>query len=441
MAIAVDKRVLGGSVSAGLLSALCCGGLPLFASIGLGAFFARLGLWRYAPQILALETASMFALNWLASRRRARLFGSSDRRAMFVSAGIGLGALVVAFFFFEWREEALHITERFLEATSAEDPAIRRQGQLFALASFPAGLIVLGLLPGAPASTPRQRSERSRSMDTAAIKEVVRRRYGAFAESGGRQEACCAAMAQPASGYALDQGLYSPEELNLIPEGALNLSRGCGNPTGFAQLKPGEVVVDLGCGGGIDIILAAQKLGSAGKVIGVDFAAEMIERARQNVAEAGLERDVEFYLADLADTRLPPGSADVVISNCVINLCPNKEAVYREAFHILRPGGRLAISDVVLTEDLPPELEASFRSTWAGCLGGAVPEKTYLGTVGQAGFEEISVVGDHPFAPDELEAMACCPGSDFAPTPPRRDLAAVKGKVMSIKFTAQKPKR
>lgn len=277
-------------------------------------------------------------------------------------------------------------------------------------------------------------------MNTAEIKDVVRSRYGAFAETGEAQGACCPAMAQPASGYATDLALYSAEELALVPKGALSLSRGCGNPTGFASLEAGEVVVDFGCGGGIDVILAAHKVGPAGRVIGVDMTPSMIEGARRNMGEAGLDDGrVELRVADLADTGLPGGCADVVISNCVINLCPDKDAIYREAFRILRPGGRLAISDVVWSEELPAELEASFQSTWAGCVGGAVPEKHYFETVRQAGFEHISVVSDHPFSPGELDEMACCPGPEFTPKPAQVDLDAVRGKVTSIKFTTTSP--
>lgn len=277
-------------------------------------------------------------------------------------------------------------------------------------------------------------------MDATESKELVRRRYGAFAESGGGQESCCAAAAQPAPGFACDLGVYSPGELALVPKGALSLSRGCGNPTAFAQLKAREVVVDLGCGGGIDVILAAHKVDPPGRVIGVDFASQMIERARQNIGEAGLgDRDIEFRVADLADTGLPDAVADVAISNCVINLCPDKEAVYREAFRILRPGGRLAISDVLLTEELPDELEARFESTWAGCLGGAVAQKRYFEMVTRAGFEDLSIVGEHVLSLEELDEMSACPAPEFTPKPTEADLAAVEGKVTSIKFTATKP--
>lgn len=225
-----------------------------------------------------------------------------------------------------------------------------------------------------------------------------------------------------------------------MPEVALNLSRGCGNPTGFANLQPGDVVVDFGCGGGIDVILAAHKVGSQGRIIGIDGAPQMIERAKQAVAEAGLQdRNIEFRTAYLDETQLPDGFADVVTSNCVINLCPDKDAVYEEAFRILRSTGRIAISDIVLTENIAPELRERFQSTWAGCLGGAIPEEDYWQTVREAGFAEIQIVARHLLTPEELEGMACCPGEEFTPPPSKEDRAAAEGKVASVKFTAVKP--
>ncbi len=222
-----------------------------------------------------------------------------------------------------------------------------------------------------------------------------------------------------------------------MPEVALNLSRGCGNPTGFANLQPAEVVVDFGCGGGIDVILAAHKVGKQGRVIGIDFAAQMIERAKQTVAEAGLQdRDIELRVADMGETNLPDSFADVVISNCVINLCPDKETIYKEAFRILRPGGRLAISDIVLTERIDFQLRERFQTTWAGCLGGAIPEEDYWQTVRQVGFSEIRMVAQHVLTPEELEAMACCPGEGFTPPASKEDRVLVGGKVASVKFTA-----
>ena len=225
-----------------------------------------------------------------------------------------------------------------------------------------------------------------------------------------------------------------------MPELALNLSRGCGNPTGFARIERGEAVVDFGCGGGIDVILAAHKVGPQGRVVGIDFTPQMIGRAKETVATSGLgDRNIELRLVnDMTQTKLADGEVDVVISNCVINLCPDKDAVYREAFRVLRPGGRVAISDVVLSWDLPTEPHARVRSTWAGCLGGAIPEDQYLETVRRAGFVDIQVVACHPFSPDELRAMSCCPGEAFTPVPSQDDLAAAQGKVTSIKFTAVK---
>ena len=241
-------------------------------------------------------------------------------------------------------------------------------------------------------------------------------------------------------GFAVGQELYGQDELASLPELTLNLSRGCGNPTGFASLAPGDVVVDFGCGGGIDVILAARKAGPQGRVVGIDFTYQMIERARQAVAEAGMEdRDIGLRVAAMEKSQLPDMSADVVISNCVINLCPDKDAVYKEAFRILKAGGHLAISDIVLTENIDAEVQERFQLTWAGCLGGAIPEEDYWQTVRKAGFAEVQVVARYTLAPEELEAMARCPGEEYGPAPAKEDLAVAQGKVNSIKFTAVKP--
>jgi ubiquinone/menaquinone biosynthesis C-methylase UbiE len=307
-------------------------------------------------------------------------------------------------------------------------------------------------------------------MDVEEINQEVQRRYGAFAETGGQREACCGATAEAGSAYAVDQGLYSEDELALVPPGALDLSRGCGNPTGFAGLGPGEAMVDFGCGGGIDVILAAHRVGPEGRVVGVDFTPQMIKRAQENLMvaaflrlrgrgrpseadEVGLSpgraleaakasglrvQDVQLRVRDMTATGLPDADADVVISNCVINLSPDKAAVYREAFRILRPGG-MAISDVVLSDPIDPELQERFRATWAGCMGGAVPEADYLEMVRRAGFAEVEVVARHPLAAEELDAMARCPGPEFAPPVTDDDLGPVQGKVVSMKFKAVKP--
>jgi ubiquinone/menaquinone biosynthesis C-methylase UbiE len=206
-----------------------------------------------------------------------------------------------------------------------------------------------------------------------------------------------------------------------VPEIALNISRGCGNPAGFANLQPGEVVVDFGCGGGIDVILAAYKVGEQGKVVGLDFASQMIERAKQAVDAAGLkDRDIELRVADMAKSHLSNSFADVVMSNCVINLCPDKDVIYKEAARILQPGGRLAISDIAFTEVIDSQLRERFQSTWAGCLGGAVPEEDYLQIVRKAGFDGIHIVARHILTPEELEAMASCPGGEFTSPPAKK---------------------
>ena len=225
-----------------------------------------------------------------------------------------------------------------------------------------------------------------------------------------------------------------------IPEIARDLSRGCGNPTGFAFLNVGDVVVDFGCGGGIDVILAAQIVGPEGKVVGLDFAPQMIERAKTAIAQAGLQdSDIELSVANLGDSQLPSNFSDVVISNCVINLCPDKDAVYEDACRILKPGGHIAISDVVLIDDIAPQLRSRFQTTWAGCLGGAILDEHYWQVVLKAGFIEIQVISQHTLTSEELTAMASCPGIEFTPSPSSEDLSSVQGKVSSIKFTACKP--
>lgn len=272
------------------------------------------------------------------------------------------------------------------------------------------------------------------------VKNIVKGRYDAAAERGGGGAAVCCPGEAPASlSFAAEHGLYSRDELSLIPESAFNLSRGCGNPTGFAELQPGEVVVDFGCGAGIDVILAAHKVGPDGRAVGVDFAPHMIERAKAAVAEANLTETTEFVVADLERVELPDTLADVVISNCVINLCPDKEGVYREAFRVLKPGGRLAISDIVYTGTIDSEVHERFQSTWAGCLGGAIEEDRYFRIIRDAGFTDVEVVARHSLCAKELEEMACCPGLEFTPAPAQEDIASVEGQVVSTKFRARKP--
>jgi len=272
------------------------------------------------------------------------------------------------------------------------------------------------------------------------IKQTVKNRYDKCAETASKEKSCCCPSETQGSSFAAEHGLYGQEELSLIPKIALNLSKGCGNPTGFANLKSSEVVVDFGCGAGIDVILAAHKVGPNGKVVGVDFAPQMIEQANQAVTETGLRDRVKLIVGDMENLELPDGFADVVTSNCVINLSPDKEAVYREAFRILKSGGRLAISDIVFTGKIKPQIQERFQASWAGCVGGAIDEESYFNIIRKAGFRHVEVVARHFLSPKELEAMACCPGPKFTPVPNKNDLAVVQGKVISIKFTAVKPK-
>jgi SAM-dependent methyltransferase len=270
------------------------------------------------------------------------------------------------------------------------------------------------------------------------IKDAVKSRYDACAERGGGERAVCCPIETASPSCAADHGLYSQEDLFWVPETAMNLSRGCGNPTGFADLQPGETVVDFGCGAGIDVVLAAQKVGSGGKVVGVDFAPHMIERAKETLVEAGLTETTELVVADLERVALPDGLANVVISNCVINLCPDKVAVYREVFRVLKPGGRLAISDIVYTGKIDPQVRERFQSTWAGCVGGMIEEDRYFRILQDIGFPNVEIMARHPLPPKELADMACCPGSEFTPAPATEDIASVAGKVVSIKFRANK---
>jgi SAM-dependent methyltransferase len=182
---------------------------------------------------------------------------------------------------------------------------------------------------------------------------------------------------------------YSPEELASIPADA-NLGLSCGNPTAFARLRPGEVVIDLGCGAGLDVLLAAPKVGPTGKAIGIDMTPEMIDRARRNAARQGVP-NVEFHLSTIDRLPLPDASADCVVSNCVINLAPDKRAVFREMFRVLRPGGRVAVSDIALKQNLPDDLARSVAA-YVGCIAGAITVTEYRRALEDAGFVAVQVI-------------------------------------------------
>jgi ubiquinone/menaquinone biosynthesis C-methylase UbiE len=224
-------------------------------------------------------------------------------------------------------------------------------------------------------------------MEEKEVKEYVKKRYSEIAQSG---ESCCATecCSPSTTDVALRIG-YSEEDLKNIPE-ASSMGLGCGNPVALAGLKEGEIVLDLGSGGGIDVFLAAKKVGAKGKVIGVDMTKEMVSKARSTALKNGYE-NVEFRLGEIEELPTNDESVDVIISNCVINLSPDKEKVFQEAYRVLKPSGRILISDIVTEGELPEEVKKSFDA-WAGCIAGALEKSQYLDTIRRAGFKDIRIV-------------------------------------------------
>jgi len=209
--------------------------------------------------------------------------------------------------------------------------------------------------------------------------------------------ATCGGSKAEASALAMG---YSGEELGSIPEGA-NMGLGCGNPTALASLKEGEVVVDLGSGGGVDCFLAANAVGKSGSVIGVDMTPEMISKARENARRGGYE-NVDFRLGEIEHLPIADSSADAVISNCVINLSPDKAEVFEDAYRVLKPGGRVMVSDIVINRELPEHVQSSLAA-WAGCIAGASRKDDYLATIVAAGFTDVEVVSEVSVGSGELE--------------------------------------
>jgi len=239
-------------------------------------------------------------------------------------------------------------------------------------------------------------------MREAEIKKIVREGYAERAKKGS---SCCAPASSccgsgsPAQTISKAIG-YTDDELTSVPEGA-NLGLGCGNPIALASLKEGETVLDLGCGAGFDCFLAANKVGKEGKVIGVDMTAEMVEKARENAQESNYE-NVEFRLGEIESIPAADNAVDVVISNCVINLSPDKKRVFREAFRVLKPGGRLMVSDIVLRKELPDFIKNSIAA-YVGCISGAMVRNEYIEAVKEAGFHEVKIVDETVFP---IECMA-----------------------------------
>jgi arsenite methyltransferase len=230
-------------------------------------------------------------------------------------------------------------------------------------------------------------------MEQKEVKEYVKKRYSRVAKTGG---SCSCDCGRSASAVSQQIG-YSKEDLENAPA-ASNIGLGCGNPVALASLKEGETVLDLGSGGGLDVFLAAKKVGAKGKVIGVDMTEAMITRARAVAQENGYA-NVEFRLGDIEALPIEDSSVDIVISNCVINLSPDKQKVFQEAHRVLRSGGRLMISDLVTERELPEDVKKSFDA-WAGCIAGALERNHYLTIIKRAGFKDIRIVSESTYNVD-----------------------------------------
>lgn len=278
------------------------------------------------------------------------------------------------------------------------------------------------------------------------IREIVKAKYGqaVTAVVKGAKPSCCGSASSPGPGASasklggtdpITRDLYSAGEAALVPADALAASFGCGNPTALAALRPGEVVLDLGSGGGIDVLLSARRVGPDGKAYGLDMTPEMLDLARENQRKAGVT-NVEFLQGTIEAIPLPDASVDVILSNCVINLSTDKDQVIREAFRVLRPGGRLAVSDIVLRRELPEAVQKDM-ALWTGCIAGALLEDEYKAKLAVAGFTDISVEPTRVYGREDAREMAtsssCC-GGDV-----EESLAALDGAVMSAFLRATKP--
>jgi SAM-dependent methyltransferase len=266
------------------------------------------------------------------------------------------------------------------------------------------------------------------------IQEAVKQKYGEAAKraAGGGTASCGGAELSCCDPIAKD--LYNEAEKAVLPEKAVAASLGCGNPTALAQLQPGEIVLDLGSGGGIDVILSAKRVGPTGKAFGLDMTDEMLTLARENQKKAGVE-NVEFLKGAIENIPLPDNSVDVIISNCVINLSGDKDRVLREAFRVLRPGGRLAISDVVVRGEVPADIRKSME-LWVGCIAGALEEYEYRVKLYAAGFESVDIEPTRVYKIEEAREFLASAGLDVQKVAPLID-----GKFISAFLRARKPAR
>jgi ubiquinone/menaquinone biosynthesis C-methylase UbiE len=279
-------------------------------------------------------------------------------------------------------------------------------------------------------------SASSRSEATTAVKDEVRRRYGDAARQAGRGEkASCGTGScgcETKISNPITRDLYDSVTTTSLPEQAVLASLGCGNPTALAELHEGEVVLDLGSGGGIDVLLSARRVGPTGRAYGLDMTDEMLELARSNAASAGAE-NVEFLKGDIEAIPLPDASVDVIISNCVINLAADKRQVLREAFRVLKPGGRFAVSDIVVRGEVPNEIRRSLE-LWVGCVAGALEEREFEALLREVGFESPSLEATRVYDPEDARELLEAAGVDVDAV-----AAAVEGRFLAAFVRAKKP--
>ncbi len=264
------------------------------------------------------------------------------------------------------------------------------------------------------------------------IKKVVKEKYGeaALRVISGTDASCCGGSS--CGPDPITSGLYDDAQKGSLPETAVMASLGCGNPTALAELKPGETVLDLGSGGGIDVLLSAKRVSPGGKAYGLDMTDEMLALARDNQKKAGV-KNVEFLKGEIENIPLPDNSVDVIISNCVINLSADKDRVLKEAFRVLKRGGRLAVSDVVTKGEIPPDIRKSVL-LWVGCVAGALEENEYRHKLADAGFEQIDVEPTRIYRAEDATSFVRDQGIDFESIAPQVD-----GKFMSAFIRARKP--
>ena len=275
-------------------------------------------------------------------------------------------------------------------------------------------------------------------MSTENIKEAVKQKYGQAAlRVQSESSSCCGSGPAVGGGGGCDpitSNLYSTQQSGEVPEQAMRASLGCGNPTALAQLNPGETVLDLGSGGGIDVLLSARRVGPKGKAYGLDMTDEMLALARENQRKAGVA-NVEFLKGEIENIPLPDDSVDVIISNCVINLSSDKDRVLREAFRVLKPGGRFAVSDVVVTGEIPAAIRKRVE-LWIGCIAGALRDTDYTAKLASAGFENIAIEPTRIYAVEDARQFLAGQGIDVDAI-----AAQVDGKFMSAFVRARKPAR